>query len=509
MENGLSIYEQLNPVNQEIDVVYTPGSSVNSYIYEITKDGGTYAKHEIKSNKAVNIKLGETGKYKIIITTSDINGNINKIESGIYNIDVDKPLFVVSDEITVGLDEIKEYKNLDDINKYIINKNVRVIDKDENLADKIVTDTDKVDFKKTGEYKITYTVSDKAGNIATKEVMLNIVEKTNPEFGLMQYGFILIGIVIIIALIKNRRSVMLEKRISKYSVNPREDTTLSILDKLIDNYHFIVKWLSKYVNKSAILQNYSKKYQKYVILYKKIYEDAIDLVANKILIGLIFILIAIFAKVIQYQSVNFYEMLIIFVIGFIVPNFIYFYKYKIYRKKLENDIFQAIIIMNNAFKSGRSITQAIMLVSEELDGQVALEFEKMALELSYGLGIDVVFKRLADRVNIDEVNYLTASLGIINRTGGNIIKVFSSIEKTMFNKKKLNLELKSLTGSSKIIVYVLFAVPLLFILFISLINPSYFEPFYTTTMGIIFMVLIGIMYIGYIICVKKIMKVRM
>ena len=40
--------------------------------------------------------------------------------------------------------------------------------------------------------------------------------------------------------------------------------------------------------------------------------------------------------------------------------------------------------------------------------------------------------------------YLSSSLTILNRTGGNIVAVFDSIEKTLFDKKKLKEELKRL-----------------------------------------------------------------
>ncbi len=46
----------------------------------------------------------------------------------------------------------------------------------------------------------------------------------------------------------------------------------------------------------------------------------------------------------------------------------------------------------------------------------------MHLELSFGLSVDVVFGRFAKRVELEEVSYLTASLSILNKTGGNIIK---------------------------------------------------------------------------------------
>ena len=137
------------------------------------------------------------------------------------------------------------------------------------------------------------------------------------------------------------------------------------------------------------------------------------------------------------------------------------------------------------------------------------EFKKMELELSFGLSIDVVFHRFSDRVQLEEVSYLTASLSILNRTGGNIIKVFSSIEESLFNKKKLKLEMASLTGSSRMIMYALIIVPLLFIAFVSIINPTYFVPLFTSVFGVILIVIMLILYIAYIYIVRKVMRVRM
>lgn len=232
-------------------------------------------------------------------------------------------------------------------------------------------------------------------------------------------------------------------------------------------------------------------------------------IASKLIIAVFFLIIAIFAKTLQYEVLTFYEALIPFIIGFVMPDILFVYQYKRYRSRIENDLLQAIIIMNNAFKSGRSITQAIHLVTEELKGPIGEEFKKMELELSFGLSIDVVFRRFSSRVDLEEVSYLTASLSILNKTGGNIIKVFSSIEDSLFNKKKLKLEMMSLTGSSRIIMYALIIVPLLFIAFVSIINPTYFLPLFTSPLGILLIVIMLVLYVAYIYIVRKIMKVRM
>ena len=95
----------------------------------------------------------------------------------------------------------------------------------------------------------------------------------------------------------------------------------------------------------------------------------------------------------------------------------------------------------------------------------------------------------------------------MNKTGGDIVKVFDSIEKSMYDKKKLRLELASLTSGSKIVVGVLLGMPFFFCLVIGLINPEYFVPFFTTNIGIILLIFMMIYYIIFVVVVRKVMKV--
>ena len=126
-----------------------------------------------------------------------------------------------------------------------------------------------------------------------------------------------------------------------------------------------------------------------------------------------------------------------------------------------------------------------------------------------GLSTDEVFERFAKRIEIPEVTYLTSTISILNQTGGNIVKVFTSIEKTLMNKKKLRLELRALTSSAKIVTYILMLLPILFAIAITLISPDYFLPFIESTIGWLCLAVILLVYLLYICIIKKIMKVRM
>ena len=496
--NVIDIYETLDVTNEDVIVTITPFDTTSYYEYIIYKDDNVLDEKNVDTNEKSVIHLTDTGNYKISINLYDANNVLTKYDSGIYKIDKEKPV------INLGK------RRYEIIQNEALDVEMTASDNyDGDVTSLVTSNIDTINLSKVGTYELSYTVTDRAGNTAKSSSL--IVVKPNLSNYLLIFDFGLIfGLLIVLCLIlRYLKSMRLEKKISKYSLEPIIDNYDSLLDKFFKFYRNITSKIAKNYSKSVFLTKYSKHFEKYVGTIDNKHSDAMSMIVTKTFIGIIFLIVAIISKSLHSQILSIYEVFIPLTIGFFIPDIIYFTKYKVYRKKIENDFLEAIIIMNNAFKSGRSIMQAIDLVASELEGPISEEFKKMSLEISFGLAVEDVFKRFSKRINLPEVSYLTASLSILNKTGGNIIKVFSSIERTLFNKKKLNLELKSLTGSSKIIVYILFVVPIAFVTFISIIDPSYFLPLITTPLGLIITAVVMVVYVVYIIVVRKIMKVRM
>lgn len=498
--NIIDVYETINVTNEDVIVTITPLENTLNYDYQIYKDDKLLNEYKIETNENSFVHLTETGNYKIVINLYDETGNVSNYESGVYKIDKEKPVISLPQRRY----EIVEKQNLNVMDKVIATDNF-----DGNVTNKITTNIDKIDLSKTGKYELFYTVTDSAGNTARSSSII-VVKQDFSKFSLtINISLIFILFIFLALILRYLKSVRLEKRLQKYTLEPIKDNTLSIFDKFFNWYSNIIYKVGQNYKKSVFLTRYSKRYEKYIGTIDNKHKDEMSFVVTKTIVGLLFLIVAVISKSISSKILSVYEIFIPVSVGFFIPDIIYFTKYKVYRLKVENDFLEAIIIMNNAFKSGRSIIQAIDLVASELTGPISEEFKKMSLEISFGLEIENVFKRFAKRINLPEVSYLTASLSILNKTGGNIIKVFSSIEKTLFNKKKLNLELKSLTGSSKIIVYILFVVPIAFVTFISIVDPSYFLPLLSTPLGLVITGVVIVVYVIYIIVVRKVMKVRM
>lgn len=497
-EVGTLSINECDITNQDVTVTYVPQTFVTSYQYIIYKDNKEDSVRIISNNKSTNIKLSETGNYKIKIIAYHSGGH-SIYQTGIYKIDKEAPVIEV-DKSIVDLNPSEHYN---------IYSNIMVTDNvDGNLTKKVETNIDSINLHSFGKKKLIYTVTDSAGNKAEQSVILNV---SYNKYFLNLNEIIIIGLLLglLIFLLILDKAVRLEKRLVKYTVKSIKDHSESILDKIALKVRGLSYRISDSIDRFDIFRNASKRYQKYVDAFSKGNYSALDFISTKIMTSFVFLLSFIVIQTLRFKFLNIYEFFIPVIIGYYLLDIIYAYRYYKYRKKIEKDLLQAIIIMNNCFKSGRSITQAINLVAEQLDGAIADEFKKMSLEISFGLEIEVVFKRFADRIKLDEAAYLTSSLSVLNKTGGNIIKVFTSIEKTLFNRQKLNLEMKSLTGSSKVIMYVLTIMPILFVLIISFINKDYFKPLFTSTLGFIIIGIILALYILYIIVVRKIMKVRM
>ena len=313
---------------------------------------------------------------------------------------------------------------------------------------------------------------------------------------------------IIFYLIIYNNSLKLERRISKYSIDSIKDDTVSLFDFIHDKYISLVAKTTKVLKKSVVLNKYASRYNKYITYENDKNTCAMDYVTNKFFIAITFVFIIFFARIIEGVFPSLIDILISFLVGFFVID-IYFKFYDIIKKRqIEQDLLNAIIIMNNAFRSGRSTMQAIEIVAHELKGPISQEFKKMHLEISYGLSLDVVFERFSKRVESEEVSYITSSLSILNKTGGNIINVFSSIEKMLFNKRKLKQEMKSLTSSANMISKILLIMPFVFVIIIMMLNPSYFNSLINTSLGNVLLFTIIVIYGLYAFIVNKIMRVR-
>lgn len=315
-------------------------------------------------------------------------------------------------------------------------------------------------------------------------------------------------LILILFLLRQRRVIKYEKRFEKFALLSAKEHEKSFFDLLYQFFWKQLQNLSKFLSKSVVLKKYSMKYERFIRFEQREEIQPIDYISLKFIIAFLLVLLNIITAMFQLISLGIMNYLLAFLLGFYLPDIFLQLEFQKKRKQVEEDLLKAIIIMNNSFKSGRNIMQAVEIVKNELEGAISDEFKKIYMDMTYGLSLEVVFERFYNRIQLDDAKYITNSLTMLNKTGGNIVKVFGSIERSFFEKKKLKNEMQSLTSASIFVFRILCVLPFLFIFFIFLLNPGYFDPIFETTLGHIALLFIVLLYTLYILVIKKVLEVK-
>jgi len=324
---------------------------------------------------------------------------------------------------------------------------------------------------------------------------------------ILQVILIILLLIFLYTLFKESRVIDIEKRLSAYSIPNIDEQSIPMFERLYKNLWKIIRKLDKLWKKSEVLNRYSKRFEKYINYKELDYKSGYDYLSVKFLVSILFAFIYIISGITQ-NNFNSYILLLVIIISYFIIDIYLIFDYKKRKKQIEQDLLNAIIIMNNAFKSGMNIMQAVEIVCGELSGPIQDEFKKISMDIDYGLSLEVVFDRFYNRVKLEDIKYITSSLSLINKTGGNIVRVFGSIEKNFYDKKIIKDEMDSLTSSSKFMFKLLIIMPIILCLIIFMLNPEFFTPLLTTTLGRIISLIIILLFSIYILIIKRIMRIE-
>ena len=317
---------------------------------------------------------------------------------------------------------------------------------------------------------------------------------------------ILLLVIVIYKFLKIRVSIRIANRIDKFALKVPSKNEPTIGDDLNSEVFALISKISNILSKSAYFTKRANKYDRYSAI-KKNPNYKFDVYSIKILIGILVFLVYMITSVLN-RNFELPLGLVFLILGYFVTDIYLEVLNQIRIKNIESDLLKAIIIMNNAFKSGLNISNALDVVITDLDGPVRDEFILIKKDLASGIDTSEAFNRFYKRVKLDDAQYISSSLSILNVTGGNITYMFSNIEEALTNKKKLKDELKAMTASSLLVYRVLTFMPFILIFIILMLNKSYFNPLFNNIFGVVAIILALILYTVYIFIIRKILKVE-
>ena len=195
-------------------------------------------------------------------------------------------------------------------------------------------------------------------------------------------------------------------------------------------------------------------------------------------------------------------------IGFTIPTIIIKRLEALRKARFSTQLVDALITLTSSLKGGLSLLQAIEVLVEEMPAPISQEFGLILRENMMGIPLEESFKRLNERMKIEELGLIINSILVARETGGDLTKVFSRLSNTIRDRHKLKESIKTLTLQGRLQGMIMSVLPFIFIFFVYTFNPQHFNIMLENELGKSLLILAVILQLMGMLLIRKFSLIR-
>ncbi len=148
-----------------------------------------------------------------------------------------------------------------------------------------------------------------------------------------------------------------------------------------------------------------------------------------------------------------------------------------------DDFADAIDVMVRGLKSGLPVSEAMKIIATESGEPVGPEFMEVVEGQRVGISLDQGLERMVERIPLPEVNFLAIVMTIQSKTGGNLSEALGNLSRVLRDRKKMKAKVQAVSQEAKSSAAIIGALPFCLVGALTVLNPSYLDPLFHTTMG--------------------------
>jgi tight adherence protein B len=161
-----------------------------------------------------------------------------------------------------------------------------------------------------------------------------------------------------------------------------------------------------------------------------------------------------------------------------------------------------------SLRSGFSLPQALDALVRESPEPLASEFGRAVGEYRLGGDLADALERVAARTKNPDLGWAIIAIRIQREVGGNLAEVLQTAVETMRERGRLRRHVRSLSAEGRLSGYILIALPVVLGLFMFLARRDYLRPLYTQPLGVMMLLVGGVLLIGGILWMLRVVKVE-
>jgi tight adherence protein B len=176
-------------------------------------------------------------------------------------------------------------------------------------------------------------------------------------------------------------------------------------------------------------------------------------------------------------------ILLAFGAGGMLPYGFLWFKAKRRIQAFEDQLPDLLITLAASLKAGHSFRQGIQTLVEEGQPPASEEFKRVLTETRLGRPMDDALSEMAERVGSKNLDFVITAVTIQRQVGGSLAGLFDMVAEAVRQRQQFARKIKSLTAMGRMSAYTLVGLPFFLAAAITLLNPSYMHPLYSTSLG--------------------------
>ncbi len=164
-----------------------------------------------------------------------------------------------------------------------------------------------------------------------------------------------------------------------------------------------------------------------------------------------------------------------------------------------------------ALSAGYSLENAFIEAAKELNesygnkSHLSKRIEKIIHDISLNVAIESALASFSERLDIDEINVFTDIIGVVKRTGGDIINIVKKTSDKICSKIELKRELNTMVAAKRLECKFLETVPVGVVFYLRLTSPEMINNLYNSNQGKIIMTACLIGYFSACLLINRIL----
>ncbi len=190
---------------------------------------------------------------------------------------------------------------------------------------------------------------------------------------------------------------------------------------------------------------------------------------------------------------------------------IYFWVNRKAKKRLsliEEQLPDAVELMVRSLRVGHPFSSAINIVAKEVPDPLGSEFGIIADEAAYGREISESLKALAERMDMQDLRFLAVAVTIQAQSGGNLAEILDGLAKVVRSRFRLFRRVRAITAEAKWSGMFLSVFPVIALIMINVIEPTYFDNVKGTSVYIPAAIFVCVMLVINVIFMRMMVNIK-